>query len=53
MYSINIPFFIKYIIMQVYEGEITDWNWIGDYGIATITSGPLTGNDVFIMAQTV
>ena len=37
--------------MQIYEGEITDWNWIRDYGIATITSGPLTGNDVFIMAQ--
>ena len=37
--------------MQIYEGEITDWNWIRDYGIATITSGPLTGNDVFIMAS--
>ena len=37
--------------MQIYEGEITDWNWIKDYGIATITSGPLTGNDVFIMAS--
>ena len=37
--------------MQVYEGEITDWNWIRDYGIAKITSGPLTGNDVFIMAS--
>ena len=37
--------------MQIYEGEITDWNWIRDYGIATIVSGPLTGNDVFIMAQ--
>ena len=37
--------------MQIYEGEITDWNWIFDYGIATITSGPLAGNDVFIMAS--
>ena len=37
--------------MQIYEGEITDWNWIRDYGIAKITSGPLTGNDVFIMAS--
>ena len=37
--------------MQVYEGEITDWNWIRDYGIAKITSGPLTGNDVFVMAS--
>ena len=50
MYSINIPF-IKYNIMQIYEGEITDWNWIRDYGIAKITSGPLTGNDVFLMAS--
>ena len=37
--------------MQIYEGEITDWNWIKDYGIAKITSGPLTRNDVFIMAS--
>ena len=37
--------------MQIYEGEITDWNWIRDYGIAKITSGPLTGNDVFVMAS--
>ena len=37
--------------MQVYQAEITDWNWIRDYGIAKITSGPLTGNDVFIMAS--
>ena len=37
--------------LQIYEGEITDWNWIRDYGIAKITSGPLTGNDVFVMAS--
>ena len=37
--------------MQIYEGEITDWNWIRDYGIAKITSGPLTGNDVFVMTS--
>ena len=33
--------------MQIYEGEITDWNWVKRYGIATLENG----NDVFIMAS--
>ena len=39
------------IYEDIYEGEVQSWNWIKDYGIATITSGPLPGNDVFIMAS--
>ena len=33
--------------MQIYEGEITDWNWVKRYGFATLENG----NDVFIMAS--
>eukprot|EP00944_MAST-04C_sp_MAST-4C-sp1_P002647 g2647.t1 len=46
MYSINIPF-VKSIIMQIYEGEITDWNWVKRYGFATLENG----NDVFVMTS--
>ena len=34
--------------IEIYSGEITDWNWTRDYGIAKILSGPMEGNDVFV-----
>ena len=33
--------------MQIYEGEITDWNWVTRYGFATLENG----NDVFVMTS--
>ena len=33
--------------MQIYEGEITDWNWVKRYGFATLENG----NDVFVMTS--
>lgn len=34
--------------INCYEGEIIDWNWTRDYGIARIIRGPNTGNEVFV-----